>query len=353
MRKNPSTVVGHILWACLLASLLSACGVATPAPAPTNPVPTRIAPTSTPVSTTIPPTAVPMAAPTVPAPTAVPTPKFVMNIANDTAPFDSPRGIALDAQGNIYVLDTGNSRVQKFDRAGKFVTQWGSPGEGDGQFSFNREGDVAGDIIVDTTGNVYIADNANHRVQKFDGDGKFLAKWGSEGADEGQFMSVFGLGVDAEGNVFVADPYSYAIQKFDGQGKFLLKWGGKGTGDSKFNGPVDVAVDKQGYVYVNDFLNGVIQKFDGKGNFVANFSLPPIENRSVAPVQMIVDQQDNMIVTDPNNYRIVKFDPDGKVLMAWGNRDSFNQPWSVAVDEAGNIYVGETATARVRKFSQP
>jgi tripartite motif-containing protein 71 len=89
-----------------------------------------------------------------------------------------------------------------------FVTNWGSLGSGDGQFN------TPIDVAVDGSGNVYVADTGNNRIQKFTNTGTFLAKWGSPGRGNGQFESPGGLAVDRSGNVFVADIGDNRIQKF-------------------------------------------------------------------------------------------------------------------------------------------
>ncbi len=93
----------------------------------------------------------------------------------------NPLALAVDAAGNVYVVDAGNSRIQKFSSAGAFITKWGSHGSGDGQFNSPRG------IAVDAAGNVYVTDMANNRIQKFSPTGGFITKWGSEGSGNGQF----------------------------------------------------------------------------------------------------------------------------------------------------------------------
>jgi sugar lactone lactonase YvrE len=190
-----------------------------------------------------------------------------------------PEGVALDTSGNVYVADRVNHRIQKFTSDGTFLTTWGSKcdlfngigcvdpdGEGplepgDGQFKY-PEG-----VAVDTSGNVYVADEGNHRIQKFTSDGTFLTKWGSNGSGNGQFSGPYGVAVDASGNVYVADIYNYRIQKFTSYGTFLTKWGSLGSGDGQFANPMGVAVDSSGNVYVADTWNHRIQKFRGYHTF--------------------------------------------------------------------------------------
>ena len=89
--------------------------------------------------------------------------------------FDYPYGIAIDDSDNVYVADTYNDRIQKFDPNGGFLTKWGTSGSGDGQFSWPSM------IAIDSSGNVYVSDWDNFRIQKFDPNGAFITKWGTEG----------------------------------------------------------------------------------------------------------------------------------------------------------------------------
>ena len=122
----------------------------------------------------------------------------------------SPLGVAVDAQGNVYVTqDGGNRRIQVFDSQGNFLRKWGSGGSADGQF----EGPVA--VAMDAQGNVHVADLSNHRIQVFDSQGVFLRKWGSRGPADGQFSLTSDIAVDAQGNVYVADSLNNRVQVFE------------------------------------------------------------------------------------------------------------------------------------------
>src|SRR5439155_1241732 len=97
-------------------------------------------------------------------------------------------GLSCDQNGNVYVVDTGNCRVQKFDRSGEYVMSWGSFGNADGQLYFAR-----GIAVDENDGAVYVVDMGNHRVQKFDTSTNFLpqllVKWGTKGQEPGQFWN--------------------------------------------------------------------------------------------------------------------------------------------------------------------
>ena len=114
---------------------------------------------------------------------------------------------------------------------GTFLATWGSEGSEDGQFNSPYG------IAVDGSGKVYVADSGNHRIQKFSSKGIFLATWGSNGLRNGQFDSPHGIAVDGSGNVYVADSGNHRIQKFNPDGTFLATWGSQGSGNGQFYFP--------------------------------------------------------------------------------------------------------------------
>jgi hypothetical protein len=150
-------------------------------------------------------------------PTAVPVtpmpPELVWKIEGT---LERPSGITLDNRGNLYVFDSGNDRVLKYDRDGQFLTQWGSTGRGDGQFYSSG---LDSGIASDAQGNVYVADIGNYRIQKFDSNGKFLLKWG---ISIGQFTSPNGQPLTAR-QCLCGRSDQARVQKFDSDGKFLLQ----------------------------------------------------------------------------------------------------------------------------------
>src|SRR4051812_10111307 len=122
--------------------------------------------------------------------------------------FISPSGIAVDSSDNVYVVDAGNNRIQKFTNNGTFITTWGSYGTGNGQF-ISPSG-----IAVDSSDNVYVVDAGNNRIQKFTNNGTFITTWGSYGTGNGQFISPSGIAVDSSDNVYVVDAGNNRIEIF-------------------------------------------------------------------------------------------------------------------------------------------
>lgn len=181
-----------------------------------------------------------------------------------------PTGIATDTAGNVYVLDGGNARVQKFSSTGTFLTKWGSAGAGDGQFNNPYA------VDVDAAGNVYVVDADNHRIQKFTSTGVFLAKWGALGSGNGQFTFPAGIGIDRNGLVYIADTGNHRIQKFTGDGLYLDQWGSFGSGPGQFDYPEAIVIEAAGNVCVADGYGATLrlQRFSTAGTLLSSRVYP-------------------------------------------------------------------------------
>jgi aldose sugar dehydrogenase len=236
--------------------------------------------------------------------------------------FNAPEGIAVDQQGNVYVVDTDNDRIQKFSANGTFIGELGRHGVRNGTFK-NPEG-----IALDQQGNVYVVDTGNNRIQKFSANfsgnfsanspnGTYLAQWGKHGVEpDSRFNAPEGIAVDRRGNVYVVDTGNNRIQKFSANGTFLGKFGSFGTNDTSFDAPEGIALDQQGNVYVVDTGNNRIQKFSANGTFLGKFgSFGPDENQFKYPSAAAVDSQGNIFIADTSNNRVsvIRTLPEGQV----------------------------------------
>ncbi|MFZ1804752.1 MAG: 6-bladed beta-propeller [Nitrospira sp.] len=268
---------------------------------------------------------------------------------------NSPTGIALDKNGNIYVADTDNHSIQKFDKTGTFLARWGGePSSQEGQFYYPRGLAVGPDDVV------YVADSGNNRVQKFDLEGNAQKAWGKfgfawRGADMGRFDVPWGITTDQDGHVYVSDTSNARIQKFQADGQPLLKWGRDGSFDGAFFFPRGVAVDFIGNIYVADESNNRIQKFDARGSFLTKWGREgqgPGQFKS--PWGIACDALGNVYVVDSGNHRIQKFDGNGTFLCSFGNRGKtegqVNFPYGIAVDKEGCVFVVDSGNHRVLKY---
>jgi DNA-binding beta-propeller fold protein YncE len=180
--------------------------------------------------------------------------------------FDSPVGIAIDPNGNVFVADTNNGRIEKFSPTGAFLDIIGTKGSGQGQLG------APNGIAVDHAGNIYVADASNHRVQKLTADGKLIAEWNGPG---GGFYGPRRIAIGSDNSVYVVDQGHTRIVKFSPDGQVLTVWGTKGTGDGQFDDPASVAVDPTANkVYVADPRNKRIQVFDSDGKFLTKWIVP-------------------------------------------------------------------------------
>ncbi|NNC75708.1 MAG: CSLREA domain-containing protein, partial [Acidimicrobiia bacterium] len=241
--------------------------------------------------------------------------------------FSNPEAVGVDGSGNVYVVDTANDRIQKFDSDGTFILEWGSSGTGDGQF-----GEAAG-VAIDDAGNIYVADRNGNRIQKFDSDGTFLTKWGASGSLPGELDAPYGLGVTGAGIVYVADTKNDRIQKFDTNGTFLLEWGTPGSGDGQFNNLAGVSVDDAGNIYTVDTGAHRVQKFDSNGIFLAKWGTSGAGPGDLKdPEGIVVDGAGTVYLADTGNDRVEKFSALGSILDNDSDPDS--DPLSV-LDEDG------------------
>ena len=263
--------------------------------------------------------------------------------------FDFPHNMALDSNGNIYVPDFFNQRVQKLDANGDFVRSWGSQGDGPGEF----DGPVG--IAVDGQDNVYVVEFNNHRVQKFDSAGNFITQWGVRGAGSGNFNSPSGIAVDAGGDVLVADRSNHRIQKFTGNGVFVAAFGSRGSADGRFELPTGIGLDGDGNILVADQGNHRIQKFGPDFAFIDQFG----QNGSalgqfINPADVAVAEDGRIFVVDKDNHRIQVFGANLTALGEFGSRgrglDQFDFPRGIIVDDE-RIFVADRNNDRLLEFA--
>jgi tripartite motif-containing protein 71 len=289
---------------------------------------------------------------------------------------NEPRGIAQDASGNFFVADTQNLRVEKFDKTGKFVTMFGSKGNADGQFnpiSDEGTGTGPGGVAVDKAGNVYVADTWNHRIQKFDNNGKFLAKWGSflsladpaapnDTDANNKLYGPRGLAIGPDGNLYVVDTGNKRVMIYDTNGKFVRKIDSGMSPTKKgpeypfnkpgeLNEPIGVAVDGAGNVYVADTNNHRIQKFDKDGKPSAQW---PVPDKDWAPGPTLepfvaLDGAGNLYATAPSGKTVIKYTSAGKEAGEKNKEGAttLQLPTGIWVTADGTIYVVDTAANSV------
>ena len=301
----------------------------------------------------------------------------------NAATFYNPTGVAVDAAGNVFVADSYNHKIRKINAAG-VVTTWtgsGSAGATDGigtaaSFYFPMG------VTVDATGNLYVADNGNHKIRKITPAG-VVTTWagsGIQGATDSTsniatFNNPNGVAIDAAGNVYVADTGNHKIRKIT-PARVVSTLAGSGSYDdidgtgtaASFRNPLGVAVDASGHVYAADWSNHKIRKITAAGvvtTLAGSSTEGGVDSKGTAasfwyPIDVAVDGSGDVYVTDIRNYKIRKVNAVGVVTTlagrgSYGNSDgigtaaSFDNLSGVAVDAAGNVYVVDLN--RIRKIT--
>jgi DNA-binding beta-propeller fold protein YncE len=171
---------------------------------------------------------------------------------NDETHFGRPTDIAFLPDGTFFVTDGYvNARVVKFDKTGKFLMSWGTPGSGPGQFNLPHA------IDIDRNRRLYVADRQNSRVQVFDENGRFLEQWPN-------IRRPIHLMISADQRVWVADLDANKLLQYDTNGRLLSSWGTWGTFPGAFWGIHQFSVDSNGNLYVAETYGGRTQKFTPK-----------------------------------------------------------------------------------------
>ena len=301
------------------------------------------------------------------------------------ASFDLPGGIAFDGNGSLFVADCDNHRIRKITASGIVSTFAGSGGAGyaDGQGT-SASFDSPTGLALDVNGNIYIADFNNHKIRKITATGQVttLAGSGSVGSADGvgeaaSFKHPWGLAVDQFGNVYVADSQNHKIRKITPSGNVstLAGSGNSGYADGQgvaanFSWPSGVAVDVTGNVYVVDRGNYRIRKITASGNVS---TLAGSGNQGFADAQgtaasfynmfgIAVDSGGNLYIGDCYNRKIRKISSEGVVTTLagsgnYGSADgdgmvaSFAYASCLALDASGIVYVADSDNNNIRKIT--
>jgi sugar lactone lactonase YvrE len=213
-----------------------------------------------------------------------------------------PRGAAGDKDGNVYVADFGNARIQKLDTNLAPLLAFGRKGKGPGEFQ-----DPCG-VAVGPSGDVFVADTWNGRVQVFTPDGKYLREWG------GDYFGPRGIAVDASGSVFLCDTGNGRVVRFSSDGKKEAVIGSKGDKDGQLFEPVGVGVDGAGRLLVCDNGNGRLQTFERDGRFLSTFPVPGWTREVFSEPGVAVDDSGTLWVTVPRQHEVRAYTPDGKLV---------------------------------------
>jgi sugar lactone lactonase YvrE len=308
----------------------------------------------------------------------------VTTIVGDPERSISPWGIALDANGNVYVAEAERHRIRKISPAGVAITLAGTgvAGFADGPGATAQFSTPTG-IATDQSGNLYVADQSNHRLRKITPAGTVttLAGTGAAGFADGpgataQFSYLYGIATDSAGHIYVADSNNQRVRKVTPAGAVttLAGTGVAGFADgsgatAQFSQPTSLAVDASGNVYVADRFNRRVRKITPAGTVttlagtgVAGSADGPGASAQFSGLYGVsVDGTGSVYVADVFENKIRKISPAGMVSTLAGSAAGFVDgpastalfwgPGALAVDSVGNLFVSEFANRAVRKIS--
>ena len=240
-----------------------------------------------------------------------------------------PVQIITDAGGNVFISDEATHRITKFDQEGEFVSKWGVHGDSDGEF------DGPTGVSFDPEGNMVVADSRNHRIQRYTADGKYLGGFGSHGSEPGQFDLPWGVHVDELGDIYVADWGNNRFQTFSADGDLKFAVGKPGSGEAEFNRPTGVAVDAHGDIYVSDWGNDRVQMFNAEGYYIYSFRGDASLSR-VARTYMLTNAVSNRL----------------REMARFEQEKYLRRPRSVRIDSEFRLFIPDYESYRVQIYQK-
>jgi len=293
------------------------------------------------------------------------------------AGFSDPFGVVIGSDGTLYISDAGDSnRIRKLTREGTLLTVAGEKeGFADGiPASFNTPSGLA----LDDEGNLYVADTGNNRIRKVTTEGvvSTVAGNGSAGYVEGpasavEFNGPIGVAVDSQKNIYVADTYNDRIRKITADGVVSTLAGSAGPGyrdgpasNAQFDTPCGIVIKTDGTLIVADTGNGKLRQISPAGDVTTlaiTFDADPNRNWLRTPIGLALTHDGFLYVTEQDRGTIIQIDPNGRAVVLAGNHEGysegfgpdarFNHPTGIAIDNRGDLVVADSANYLLRRIN--
>ena len=260
--------------------------------------------------------------------------------------FLRPRAIGVH-DGRVYVVDT-TGRVQIFDRDGVFLGMWRVPESDNGTPTA---------VGFGLDGRVLIPDTHYSRILEYSPEGELLEQWGSYGQGDGQFVYPTGIVQSPSGSYYISEYGEDAeqVQVYDSDRSYLRQWGSHGGDAGQFNRAMAIAMGPSEVLYVADTTNHRVQCFDTEGELLRVIGKPgEAPGELKFPHDIAVAPDGSVLVCEYGAHRISRFDPDGGFAAAYGapgrSPGAFNSPRGVAVSDDGDVFVADTDNHRIQRF---
>jgi DNA-binding beta-propeller fold protein YncE len=267
--------------------------------------------------------------------------------------FNHPAGLGIDAAGDVYVADTSNQRIQKFDPDGNFLAAYAVAG-------------YPSDVAVNSSGSLFVTTGS--QVLVLGAGGTPLDAWPNASSGGITFDGAFGIALAPDGSVYVSElgnnePYPRVL-RFSQTGFLMGAWGQRGSGPGEFQKLLYLAVDGTGHVYVVDNENGRIEKFSAAGTYEGVFGTAASSSNENACGKfhdvygVAVDAGGEVFAADNSSFdHIHLFSAAGTCLRSWGpygpGPAQFSTMGDIAVGPGDVLYAVDTGHNRVEKFTSP
>jgi sugar lactone lactonase YvrE len=278
----------------------------------------------------------------------------VGSLGGENGKFAHPAGIASDAGGNIWVVDMNNDRLQKFDREGKYLAKFGKSGRGECQLRQPRS------VVIDSEGYLWVDDAGNDRIEKFNEAGECFLAFGKGGTGEGAFLRPEGIAIDAKGNIWVADTYNGRLQEFSHEGKLIKVVQPAGGKSGHMENPSGINIDPEGNLWVVDWAANRVIEFNGEGSFVREFgSKGAGEVQFEHPDAISVDANGCVWIGDEGNDRIQVLTEGGGYITKFGSKGSgaeqfdFEYPMGILANGSGEVWITDARNNRMSEWTIP
>ncbi len=247
--------------------------------------------------------------------------KFYMDLqfgslGKNNGQFNNPSYMCSNKNGDIFITDASNHRVQKFTSDGNHALTIGNYGASQGFFN------EPNGILCDQNNDLYICDVFNHRIQKFNSNGNFINSWGIYGHQHESFNMPAGICQDDEGYIYVTELANHRVQKFDPNGLFILSFGKQGKNNGEFMSPVAISHSKD-KIIVGEFTSDRIQIFDKNGTFVKSFNCSKERSAKLhGTSNIVVNQQGHIFISEYWNNTIYVLSDDFSLITSLSLSDN-------------------------------
>ena len=261
---------------------------------------------------------------------------FFGELGSKDGQFNTPRAIAVNSTGHIFVLENHNSRIQILEII-------------DGEIRHAANFDIAPfndpqRMALNSTGHIFVTDKGSDGVHVIDPAGKYLTHLGSQGDENDEFDEPIGITVNGTDHIFVVDAFNERVKILDSSGKYLDQIDDNSTGDNRLSAPSDIAINSAGHIFVTDTSFDRVQIFNSVGHLVGTFGTAgPGNGQFNDPNGIAINSDDQIYVADRNNNRVQVFDSAGNYQSKFNGTgsgdDILRYPTDIALDSMGGIYV--------------